>query len=39
MGYQTLINEILRKHLATEDQPLDQRSFRKILREELKRAG
>jgi uncharacterized protein (DUF4415 family) len=39
MGYQTLINEALRRHLATEDQPLDQSSFRKILREELKRAG
>jgi len=39
MGYQTLINEALRKHLATQDKPLDQSSFRKILREELSRAG
>jgi uncharacterized protein (DUF4415 family) len=38
-NYQSLINEALRKHLAADDHPLDQQTFRKILREELKRAG
>ena len=36
-GYQTLINEVLREHLATET--LNARTLRKIIREEIKRAG
>ena len=37
-SYQTLINEALRKFVATQDQPLEQ-LFRRVLREELHRAG
>ena len=38
-GYQTTINEVLREHLGTPSQPVDARTLRKILREELKRTG
>ena len=34
-GYQTLINEALRKHLSESGQPVDTKSLRRILREEL----
>lgn len=37
-GYQTLINEALRIHLG-EHEALDATLLRKILREELRRAG
>jgi uncharacterized protein (DUF4415 family) len=36
-GYQTLINEVLREHLGTEE--LNARTLRKIIREEINRAG
>jgi uncharacterized protein (DUF4415 family) len=36
VGYQTLINQALRKELAMA--PLDETTLRRILREELKRA-
>jgi len=36
-GYQTLINEVLREHLGTE--ALTARTLRKIIREEINRAG
>ena len=36
-GYQTLINEVLREHLGTE--VLNARTLRKIIREEINRAG
>ena len=36
-GYQTLINEVLREHLGTET--LNARTLRKIIREEINRAG
>ena len=36
-GYQTLINEVLREHLGTE--ALNARTLRKIIREEINRAG
>ncbi|RUS92263.1 hypothetical protein DSM106972_099640 [Dulcicalothrix desertica PCC 7102] len=36
MGYQTLINEVLKKYLQSpSDQPLTQEDLRRILREEL----
>ncbi|MFK0734097.1 MAG: BrnA antitoxin family protein [Gloeotrichia echinulata GP01] len=36
MGYQTLINEVLKKYLQSPcDQPLTQEDLRRILREEL----
>jgi len=34
-GYQTLINEALRAHLAKNQQPLTAEVVRKIIREEL----
>jgi hypothetical protein len=37
-NYQTLINEALRRFIATQEQPLEQ-VLRKVLREELQRAG
>jgi len=38
-GYQTLINEALREHMGAFRQPLDARTLRRILREELRRTG
>jgi len=34
-GYQTLINEALRGYLANESKPVDSKTLRRILREEL----
>lgn len=34
-GYQTMINEALREYLKSEPQPIDEKTLRKILREEL----
>ena len=38
-GYQTAINDALREHLGKTALPVDARTLRKILREELKRTG
>ena len=38
-GYQTLINEALRQTLGTGQRPVDARTLRQILREELKKSG
>ena len=38
-GYQTMINEALRSHLGKVDRPVDARTLRRILREELERTG
>jgi uncharacterized protein (DUF4415 family) len=38
-GYQTMINDALREHLGKTSQPLDARTLRRILREELRRTG
>ena len=38
-GYQTMINEALRQFLADDSRPVDQRTLRRILREELKKVG
>ena len=38
-GYQTIINDALREHLGKTSQPLDARTLRRILREELRKAG
>lgn len=35
-GYQTLINQALRKQLSRSPKPVDARTLRRILREELK---
>jgi len=34
-GYQTLINEALRHHLSVSGKPVDSKTLRRILREEL----
>jgi uncharacterized protein (DUF4415 family) len=38
-GYQTLINDALRETLNTGQRPVDAKTLRRILREELKKAG
>ncbi len=38
-GYQTMINEALREALGKEAQPIDARTLRRIIREELRRTG
>ena len=38
-GYQTLINEALRETLGTSQRPVDAKTLRRILREELKKTG
>ena len=38
-GYQTMINEALRVHLGKARQPVDSRTLRRILREELSKKG
>ena len=38
-GYQTMINDALREHLGESRNPLDVKTLRRILREELKSAG
>ncbi len=35
-GYQTMINDALREYLSTERHPVDEKTLRKVLREELK---
>jgi hypothetical protein len=38
-GYQTLSNDALRETLCTAQRPVDGKTLRRILREELKKAG
>lgn len=38
-GYQTLMNRVLRQYLDETAKPLDEATIRRVLREELKRAG
>lgn len=38
-GYQTLINEALRSSLGDTLKPVDAKTLRRILREELKKVG
>ena len=38
-GYQTLINDALRETLNTAQRPVDAKTLRSILREELKESG
>ncbi len=35
-GYQTLINQILKAHLNTSNNPIDENTLRRVIREELK---
>ena len=36
-GYQTLINDALRQHLSFTGKPVDSKTLRRILREELEK--
>lgn len=38
-GYQTLINEVLRQSLTSSPKPVDAKTIRRIVREELAKAG
>lgn len=38
-GYQTLINNALKETLSNEQQAVDAKTIRRIIREELKKAG
>jgi len=38
-GYQTMINEALREYLGKASQPLDEKTLRRLLREELRKTG
>ena len=38
-GYQTMINKALRQFLGKSPEPIDEKTLRKVLREELARAG
>jgi uncharacterized protein (DUF4415 family) len=38
-GYQTMINDALREYLGKAPGPLDARTLRRILREELRKAS
>jgi uncharacterized protein (DUF4415 family) len=38
-GYQTMINDALREFLGRARQPIDARTLRRILREELRKTG
>jgi uncharacterized protein (DUF4415 family) len=38
-NYQTLINEALRVHVGKAGRPVDAKTLRRVLREELQRAG
>ncbi len=38
-GYQTLINQALRETLAKKSMPVDAKTLRRILREELEKTG
>jgi uncharacterized protein (DUF4415 family) len=39
LGYQTLVNQTLRSHLAQGGTSLDEQTLRRVLREELLRTG
>ena len=38
-GYQTMMNESLREFLSKSNRPLDEKTLRRVLREELKTVG
>ena len=39
IGYQTLINSALRDWLENRPEPVDEETLRRVMREELERAG
>lgn len=38
-GYQTLINDTLRKYISKSSKPVDAETLRRIIREELRKAS
>ena len=38
-GYQTIMNQALREYLAQSSPPVDEPTLRRVIREELQRAG
>lgn len=38
-GYQTMINDALRSYLGKAMRPIDEETLRRVLREELRKAG
>jgi uncharacterized protein (DUF4415 family) len=38
-GYQTMINDALREYLGKTGQPVDAKTLRRIIREELRKTG
>jgi uncharacterized protein (DUF4415 family) len=38
-GYQTMINEALREYLGKSKKPLDEETLRRVIREEIRKAG
>ncbi len=38
-GYQTLINDALKKYLEKSDQAISEKTLRRVIREELKKTG
>ncbi len=38
-GYQTLINDALKEYLGKSDQAINEKTLRRVIREELKKAG
>ena len=38
-GYQTMINDFLRTHLGRATRPIDEETLRRVIREELRKAG
>ena len=38
-GYQTMMNEALREYLSKSNRTLDEKTLRRVLREELKTVG
>lgn len=39
IGYQTIMNQALREYLDKSNTPLDELTLRRVIREELQRAG
>ncbi len=38
-GYQTLINDALKEYLEKSDEAINEKTLRRVIREELKKAG
>lgn len=38
-GYQTMINDALKEYLGKPDQVIDEKTLRRVIREELKKTG